>query len=74
VVLWAPGIVNPRSEGGDEVGDFLILEASDAWAGVDELTVTTIGSAAAGYELRARGRDRLGNVSSTTWRFDRSAR
>lgn len=74
VVLWVPGIVDPGSAGGgEESGDFLVLEASDTGAGVDELTVITIGSESTGYALRARSRDRLGNVSSTTWRFERSA-
>ncbi|MCP4200536.1 MAG: LysM peptidoglycan-binding domain-containing protein [bacterium] len=71
VLLLAPGILGAGSPGEAEVGRFLFLQAVDAGAGVEELTVTTTGSPSAGYELRARSRDRLGNASSASWVFSR---
>jgi len=68
-VLLAPGIVDYRVEGDANVGDVLVLQAADDWAGIEDLIVTTTGSPASGYKLRARARDRLGNVDSSTWDF-----
>lgn len=73
VILVAPGIVDPRPADGRRVAEILVLEATDAWAGVEDLTVTTVGSPSTGYRLRAQSRDRLGNTASATWTFDRSA-
>lgn len=72
VVILAPGILDQRIEGVATAGDFLVLQAADGWAGVEDLTVTTVGSPATGYQLRARSKDRLGNAGSTNWDFSPS--
>jgi hypothetical protein len=69
VVLLAPGVLGSEADSAAEGAPFLILQAVDVGAGVEELTVATVGSTTAGYRLRARSRDRLGNVSSVTWKF-----
>lgn len=73
VLILAPGILDRSVDGGPRAGDFLFLWAVDGWAGVEDLTVMTVGSPSTGFELRARTRDRLGNVSSASWDFSPSA-
>lgn len=69
VLILAPGIVDPRSGNAVQDARFLVIEAEDGWAGVEECTLASVGSATTGYRLRARCVDRLGNVATETWGF-----